>query len=360
MRKHTLETLFLCLALTAAVSAQNPNQLQSTFIRIPKASQRAVVTQRIGLTDVTLVYHRPVAGGRKIFGDIVPYGQVWRAGANDNTTIEFTTDVKVEGQPLPKGVYGLHMIPGEDEWTIMFSRNSTSWGSFYYDQKEDALRVKVKPAASEAHDVLGYDFEDLKPDSAAVTMRWERVAVPFRLSVDPVATTLDSLHLQLRYNAQYTWEGLNDAALWCLEQKTNYEEALGWVNQSIRGEERYDNLETKSKLLAALNRPDEARRVHAKAMEMANAIQIYRAARDLQHEGKLQEAWDLYRADAKRFPNHWIARVAAARVLSAEGNFDEAVKEMRAAIALLSDNKPQAQALEPMLKRLEAKQDINK
>src|SRR5262249_49874900 len=161
--------------------------------------------------------------------------------------------------------YGLHMIPEENEWTIIFSNNSTSWGSFYYDQKEDALRVKVKPAALEAHDVLSYDFEDLKPDSATVTLRWEGLAVPFRVSVDPGATTLDSLHLQLRYNAQYTWEGLNDAALWCLEQKINYEEALGWVNQSIRGEERFENLDTKAKLLTALNRPDEARPVHARS-----------------------------------------------------------------------------------------------
>src|SRR5580658_3250395 len=136
MRKFTITLLFA--ALTAV--AQNPNQLQSTFIQIPQASQRAVLTQRIGLTDVTIVYHRPVAGGRKVFGGIVPYGQIWRAGANDNTTIEFSTNVKVEGQPLAKGIYGLHMIPGENEWVVAFSSTSTSWGSFTYDEKEDVLR----------------------------------------------------------------------------------------------------------------------------------------------------------------------------------------------------------------------------
>src|SRR5260221_698226 len=114
MIKFSIRPLMFGLTLVAAVAAQSPNQLQSTFIRIPKASQRAAVTQRIALTDVTIVYHRPVAGGRKVFGNIVPYGQVWRAGANDNTTIEFSTAVKVEGQPLPKGVYGLHMIPEEN------------------------------------------------------------------------------------------------------------------------------------------------------------------------------------------------------------------------------------------------------
>src|SRR5258706_6348440 len=200
-------TLSVLLSLAASLCAQSPNQLQSTFIRMPKASQRAAVTQRIALTDVTIVYHRPVAGGRKVFGNIVPYGQVWRAGANDNTTIEFSTAVKVEGQPLPKGVYGLHMIPEENEWTIIFSNNSTSWGSFYYDQKEDALRVKVKPTSTDVRDVLAYDFDDLKADSATLTLRWDRVAVPVHFSVDRIATTLESLHKQLRYNAQYTWEG---------------------------------------------------------------------------------------------------------------------------------------------------------
>jgi len=119
MRKSTI-TLLLLVAASAV--AQNPNQLQSTFIQIPQASQRTVLTQRIALTDVSLVYHRPVAGGRKVFGGIVPYGEVWRAGANDNTTVEFSTAVKVEGQPLAKGAYGLHMIPGENEWTIIFRR----------------------------------------------------------------------------------------------------------------------------------------------------------------------------------------------------------------------------------------------
>ena len=118
---------------------------QSTQLNIPRDSQRASVTQRIGITDITVNYHRPLVKGRTIWGKVVPYGQVWRAGANENTTIAFSDPVTIEGQPLEKGVYGLHMIPGENDWTVIFSRNSTSWGSFTYKQAEDALRVKVKP-----------------------------------------------------------------------------------------------------------------------------------------------------------------------------------------------------------------------
>jgi len=355
-----MSKLFLVAVLGAGLaSAQNPNQFQSTFIRIPRASQRAVLNQRIALTDVTITYSRPVAAGRKVFGGIVPYGQVWRAGANENTIIEFSTDVKVEGQPLAQGVYGLHMIPGENEWVIVFSKNSTSWGSFTYDEKEDALRVKVKPAAGEMHDVLTYDFAGLKQDSSALTLEWDRVAVPITISVDLIATTLDSLHKQLRMTAQFTWEGLNDAAKWCVENKVNYEEALKWVNQSIIGEERFENLDTKSDVLKAMGKEEEAKQFHAKALEKATAIQLYVYARGIQRGGKAPEAFGYYRQLAKNFPEHWISHLATARVLSADKNFDGAAKEIRTAIAALADNKPQAQALEGSLKRLENKEDIN-
>ena len=118
---------------------------QSALLDIPRDSQHAKIIQRVGITDITVNYHRPLVKGRKVWGSIVPYGQVWRAGANENTTIEFTDPVTIEGKPLAKGVYGLHMIPNENEWTIIFSKTSTAWGSFTYKQDEDALRVTVKP-----------------------------------------------------------------------------------------------------------------------------------------------------------------------------------------------------------------------
>src|SRR5271165_4290797 len=127
---------------------------QSTQLDLPLQSQHAIVTQRLGVTDITINYHRPLANGRKIWGGLVPYGQVWRAGANENTTITFRDPVTVEGQPLDRGTYGLHMIPGENEWTVIFSKMADAWGSFTYDEKEDALRVTVKPQATEQRDAL--------------------------------------------------------------------------------------------------------------------------------------------------------------------------------------------------------------
>src|SRR5581483_2947773 len=144
MRTMMRAVLVMVLA-TLPAAAQFQNGGQSIHLVLPLQSQRAVVTQRVGITDITITYHRPLAKGRQIFGTVVPYGKVWRAGANENTTIEFTDPVSIEGKPLAAGTYGLHMIPGEDHWTVIFSKVSTAWGSFTYDEKEDALRVDVKP-----------------------------------------------------------------------------------------------------------------------------------------------------------------------------------------------------------------------
>src|ERR1700731_1581786 len=155
---------FTVVAGTEPAYAQFKNGSQATELNLPRLSQRAQITQRVGLTDITIVYHSPIAGDRELFGKTVPYGKVWRAGANENTTISFSDDVSVEGHPLAAGTYGLHTIPSADEWTIIFSKNSTSWGSFSYDEKEDALRVKVRPVAEENRDALAYTFDDMKMD----------------------------------------------------------------------------------------------------------------------------------------------------------------------------------------------------
>src|SRR5580704_19180236 len=171
---------------------------QSQVLSIPLKSQRAAVSQTIGLTDITIIYHRPLVGGRVIWDSLVPYGKVWRTGANMNTTITFSDPVRIDGNPLDRGTYGLHMIPAADEWTVIFSKNSTSWGSFTYDQTEDALRITVKPTTADMRNALTYDFDQLQPDSAVVELEWEKVAVPFQVSVDVHGVVEASLKKQLR------------------------------------------------------------------------------------------------------------------------------------------------------------------
>jgi len=331
---------------------------QSTILDLPRASQHALVTQRIGITDVSINYHRPVVNKRKIWGGVVPYGDVWRAGANENTTIAFTDPVSVEGKSLPKGTYGLHMIPGENEWTVIFSRNSTSWGSFTYDQKEDALRVTVKSQTAEFHEALTYDFDDVKPDSSTVTLRWEKIAVPFKVGVNTHEIVEQNLHHQLRGLAQYTWQSWDDAANYLLQEKIDLEEALKYTDKSILSEARYDNFMTRSQVLDALNRKEEATTARNKALTMANAVQLHSYARQLQINGKQDEAFAIFRDNAKKNPDQWIVHVGLSRMYSAQGDYPNAAKEMNTAMAGAPDG--QKQTLVALAKRLEAKEDINK
>ena len=263
---------------------------QSTVMNLPRATQHAVLTQRIGITDITINYHRPVINGRKVWGGLVPYGQPWRAGANENTTISFSDPVTIEGQPLAGGTYGLHMIPSENEWTIAFSKMNAAWGSFTYNPAEDALRIKVKPAATDFHEALTYHFDDLKSDSAVVTLRWEKLAVPFTVQVNVHQVVEDSLHNQLRGLPQYTWEGWDDSANYLLSEKTDLDEALKYSNRSLQVEERYDNLMTKSQVLDALGRKDEATVARNQALDRADVNQLYAFALLLQAQKKRDEA----------------------------------------------------------------------
>ena len=331
---------------------------QSFVLDLPRASQHAVVTQRIGITDVTINYHRPMVNKRKIWGGLVPYGQVWRAGANENTTIQFSDPVTIEGQALAKGTYGLHMIPGENEWTVIFSRNSTSWGSFTYDQAEDALRVTVKPQTTDMHEALTYDFDDVTPDSSVITLRWEKVAVPFKVGLNTHEIVEQNLHNQLRGLAQYAWDGWDDAANYLLQEKIDLEEALKYSDRSIESEARYDNFVTKSRILDMLGRKDEASTARNKALSMANANQLHSYARQLQIDGKQTEAFAIFRENAKKNPDQWIVHVGLSRMYSAQGDFTNAATEMKAAAAAAPDG--QKQPLLAFAKRLEAKEDINK
>jgi Protein of unknown function (DUF2911) len=354
MHKTRLLVLLASILLLASVCPA-----QTVMLDLPRQSQHAVITQRIGITDITVNYHRPLVNSRQIWGKVVPYGEVWRAGANENTTVTFTDAVTIEGQPLDKGTYGLHMIPGENQWTVIFSKMSTAWGSFSYKQDEDALRVTVKPQTAEFHDALTYDFDDVKLDSAVVTLRWEKVAVPFNVAVKVNNIVEASIHQQMRGLKQYYWESWDDVASYYLTSKINLDEALKDEEQSIKTEERFDNLMNKSKILEAMGRRDDATTARSKALEMASAQQLYFYGRQLQSEKKQEEAFAIFRSNAKKFPDYWTSHVGLARVYSGQGDFDKAVKEMQSALTGVPDDANRSN-LEKYVKRLQSKDDINR
>jgi hypothetical protein len=325
---------------------------------LPDVSQHAVVKQRVGLTDIKIDYHRPLVNGRKVWGGIVPLGEVWRAGANQNTTIEFSNDVSVEGQALPKGRYGLHMIPTADKWTVIFSKMADAWGSYTYKKEEDALRVEVKPRPAEMMEALAFEFEDLKPDAAKVTLRWEKIAVPFEVSVSE-ETTFENIQNQMRGRAQYEWDSLNQAAQFCLTKKVKLEEGLKWVDASIQNEERFENLSTKADLLKAMNKPEDAKKAWEQALGKTTAPQLYSYGRRLQFDKKEAEAMEIFKEVAKRYPESPFGHLANARLKSAAGDFAGAAEDVKKAQAV-AISEQQRTALKTMVERLQAKQDINK
>ena len=356
MKTRTLKSFALCLIVLGfgrSVSAQND-------LNLPDVSQAAEVKQRVALTDIKVTYHRPLVNGRKIWGALVPYGKVWRAGANENTTIEFSDPVSVEGQPLPKGTYGLHMIPNPDSWTVIFSKTNTGWGSYSYKQDEDALRVNVKPRSlAEMKEALEFEFEDLKPESTAVTLKWEKLGVPFTVSIKDSDQTLQNIRAQLKGRGQFTWQALDEGAQFCLTRKINLDEALRWADASVQNEERFDNLSTKADILKALNRPDEAKAAWNHALEIATPVQLYSYGRRLQGEKKGAEAMEIFQAVAKRFPQTVYGHLAEARIKSAAGDFSGATAEATQA-QNSAPTDAQKQSIKALIDRLQSKQDINK
>lgn len=346
-------------ALVSSASLVAPVVLAQQ-VEVPQPSPRAVVTQRIGLTDVTVTYSRPSANGRKVWGGLVPYGEVWRAGANQNTTVELNGPLMIEGKALAKGVYGLHMIPTADSCTVIFSKTWTAWGSYTYDQKEDALRVEVKPKASEMRESLAFEFDDLKKTSATLTLRWDKTAIPVQISAPNDESVLPALRAQLRGSAQYTWDGWFNAANWCLDQKTNYDEALKWIERSIQVEERFENVQLKADLLKAANKPEESAKAVARALEIGDAPRIYTYARLQQNAKEYDKALEVFKLVVKRFPGNGVyTLLSQARLASAAGNFDQALKDAKAAQAA-SANEAQKKAIQGIIDRLAKKEDVNK
>jgi hypothetical protein len=327
------------------------------MLDLPTISQRASVTQRIGVTDITLTYHRPAVAGRKVFGELIPYDRVWRTGANDNATIEFRDPVVLEGKPLPPGRYGLHMIPAAGDWTLIVSRNSTSWGSFSYDPAEDVLRVPVHATESEFHELLTFEFTEVSPAAATLSMKWERTAVPLHFEVDVHKLALESIRNQLRNLPGYKAEAWADAALYCLDNGIDYEAALHFIDRSIAMEAGFDNAAIKVRLLEATGRKAEAQALLAKTLPSAQPEQLYVYADGLLKENRRDEGLALFATNAREHPDSWIALVGRARAEAWRGDRALARKTLESA-RTRAPGDGQRVLVERLLKRLEAGEHI--
>jgi hypothetical protein len=240
MRKILFAAGLAALAATAVSAQQQP-------LTVPRLSPNASISQTIGITEVTLHYSRPGINGRAIWGGLVPYNQVWRTGANENTTISFSTPVKVEGHDLAAGLYGLQTIPTADEWTIIFSKDAQLWGAFDYKQEHDALRVQVKPRPAELQERMTFEITDLTDTSAKVVLRWEKLQVPVKIEVDTPKLVADAANGVLR------WQTGVQAANYCIQNNTCLDDAGRWLDISIALDANFFNLRAKALLLAKKN-----------------------------------------------------------------------------------------------------------
>jgi len=376
MRRRIGFVLAGVLATAAVASAQS--------VTLPPGgnSQKASVSQHIGLATVTIEYSSPRVvspSGEdrrgKIWGGLVPYGIYdlgfnarrgpWRAGANENTVFSVSHPVKVQGQALPAGRYGLHMIAGEREWTIIFSKNSTSWGSFSYDEAEDALRVRVSPEKAPYREWLSYEFTERKPDSATIALEWEELRVPFTVAVeDGTALYLDNLRNELRGQQGFSWQNWDAAAQYCVQQNRNLEEALRWADSAIAlpfvGQANFTTLSTKAQVLEKLSRTAEATELMARALDLPGAqpIEIHQYGRRLLAQGRKAEALAVFQKNQKRFGDQWPVHVGLARGHSAMGDYKSALRHAQIALEQAPDplNK---KSLQEAVMRLKDGKDMN-
>jgi len=375
----------LVLLAAAALLAALPAAAQGGLSLPPSGNnQYSSVTQGIGLVKVTITYnsphvHSPQGEDRhgKIWGGLVPYGMAnlgfgtcgdqcpWRGGANENTVLTTTHDVLVQGKPLPAGSYGVHFIPGKEEWTIVFSKNNTSWGSFFYDAKEDALRVQAKPDKSEYHEWLSYEFTERTPAKATAALKWEDLQVLFTIAVEhPDDLYVENIRRELRTTPGFNFQNWDAAANYTLQSKSHLDEGLRWAEAAAHGpgigQENFTTLSTLAQLQEANGKTEEARKTMdlALAHPTAGPIEIHLYGRQLLAQKKNDEAMKVFELNAKRHPNVWPVHVGLARGHAALGQTKEALAEAKLAVKQAPDE-GNRKSLEGMIKQLEEGKGIN-
>lgn len=336
--------------LAAGVLAAASSLAQPT-LTLPQPSPKASVSQTVGLTDIAITYHRPAVNKRTIWGGLVPYDDVWRAGANENTTISFSSPVVVNGKPLAAGTYGLHMIPTRGEWTVAFSNVSWAWGSFSYDEKEDALRVTAKPQPAEFQERLSYSFDEPTDKSVEVALRWEKLRVPLTVEVDTPAVVVASLRKELRDLPRFSWQGWNQAAAYCMRNKVNLDEALAWADRSISMQENFNNLRTKAGILEARGDARSAAALREKSMKIATEVDINAYGYQLLGAGKTDEAIEMFRKNVKDHPESWNVYDSLGEAYATKGDKKLAADNYRKAQSMVRDPE-QKKRIDGVLKKL--------
>ena len=338
-------------------------------------NKKASVSEQIGIVKILITYSRPGVKGRegKIWNTpVAHYGFVdqghgtsnaapWRAGANENTAMSFSQPVKIEGKDLPAGTYGFFISLGEDESTLIFSKISTSWGSFYYDAADDALRVTVKNKALDTSvEWLKYEFTDQADNSATIAMSWEKRMITFKVEADIQALQIAAFRNDFRTTRPYY--DYIQAANYCIENNIELEQALAWMDRAIyfriMGEKNFRTLSTKAAVLMKMNRIDEAKKVMEEAIPMGDVLGIHFYVRTLIGIKQNDEALKVAKKNYEKFPNVFTTNVGMGRAYAAVGDYKKALTYIKAA-QVQSPNDMNKTNIEVMIRKLQESKDIN-
>jgi len=355
--------IFLQTACTEKTQKEVPGTVQQAQtavstkkkVKIPRfPSPAGTVEQTIGLSTVKIDYSRPsiispegIDRTDNIWGGLVPFDfnfrpssgggkpKPWRAGANENTTISLSHDAQVEGQPIKAGKYGLHMAIHKDGGaTVIFSNKSDAWGSFSYDESEDALRVEVETEVIPLTERLIYTIIDVDKTSGVVTLDWEKKRIFFTVEFDTHNMVLTDFRKYLSDTSGLSWSDYNRAAAYCADNGVNLQEGLTWVEKSIQMERNYKNMSTKSKILVGTEMVEEALIVKNQALELptTDANDYYTYGTQLIRQGKIDQAMSIYERLRTKWPDHWLTAHGLARGYSAKGDYQSALKYEREAL----------------------------
>jgi tetratricopeptide (TPR) repeat protein len=360
--------LFLATALAAFA--------QTGAVTLPQPSPKASVSQTIGITDVTVDYHRPSVSKREIWGKLEPWGFVyrgfgtsqkapWRAGANENTTITFQHDVSVGGKPLAAGKYGLLMaLTPEGVVTVIFSKDNNLWGSFYYDESRDALRVDVKWEDAPFREQLLYEFSDITDDSAVLALAWEKKRIPIPLKFDTKAIVLASLKNEMRSEKAFHYQAGVEASQYLLANNLDLPRALEWaefaVSDRFFGERNFATLSQQAAVLEKMGRSEDATRVMQDALKLGTVGQVHQHGRQLLARGQKERALEVFKLNAAQHPNKWPVSYGLARGLSAVGDYKAALEALlQAQKEIPAGDTLNANAIAANIEKLKAGKDIN-
>jgi len=309
-------------------------------------SPAATTSQTIGISVVTVSYSRPSVKGREIWGKLVPYGwnaqgfgngnsAPWRAGANENTTIKFSHDAKVEGKPVPAGEYGLFFVINPDNTgELILSKDNRSWGSFWYEPKHDLLRTKIQLRDIPFTEMLTYDFINSTKNSSELVLNWEKKQFPVKVEFDVDNIVLANAAEELKGTVGFNWQGYASAANYAVQNKTNYEQALTWIDRAIATNNSFSTLSVKSNILKAMGKTEEADKIMNEAIAIANEGELNQYGYQLLAGGQQDKAIEILTLNTKRFPKSANCFDSLGEALATKGDKKNAILNFKKSLSL--------------------------